>query len=98
MRTAAFNLNIDGADVARIFLSVPSARKVVVDLAYPNMVDVRIICPSDRALPTIEKFLVQHYAGRRISIRTSEPAQDKPCEATFKKWFEKTLADQRERT
>ena len=98
MRTAAFNLNIDGADVARIFLSIPSARKVVLDFAYPDMVDLQFICPPDRVLPAAEKFLAKYYGGHKVAIRLSEPTRAMPHEVNFKEWLEKTLADLRERT
>ena len=98
MRSDGFNLNLDGADVARVFLSIPSTRKVVLEFVYPDMVDVRLICPPDRALPVAEEFLAKYYGGRKISIRVSGPAQAKPYELNFKEWFERTLADLREQT
>ena len=49
--------SIDGADAARIFISIPSTRKVVLDLAYPDMIDVQFICPPDRVLQVVEEFL-----------------------------------------
>ena len=92
MQTEAFNLNIDGADIARIFLSFHSTRKVVVDIAYADGVNVQFICPPERALQSVEEFLAKYYGGHKISIRVSEPAQAESHAVTFKEWLEKTLA------
>ena len=95
MRGGDFNLTIDGADIARIFLTIPSPRKVVVDFAYPDRLDVQFICPPERALQAVEEFLGKYYGGHKISIRISEPAQAQSYEVTFKQRLEKTLADLR---
>jgi hypothetical protein len=92
MQTEASNLNIDGADIARIFLSFHSSRKVVLDIAFPDGVNVQFICPPERALQAVEEFLAKYYGGHKISIWVSEPAQAKSYEVTFKEWLEKTLA------
>ena len=87
MKTPALNLEVDGKDAARAFVSFLDDQgvvdMVVVDLLYPEG-RIRFIWPEDRIVAEVEGFLESKHKGHKVTWRKSKPVEAREYEKRFR--------------